>query len=126
MANFKSNIFLPDIYAVYWHQLYHLEANQSIVLTGKVPRARYFSFITYSVTGEKLGHINGSSIIADEQGNFELEISNVRSGRYLNYMKATSPYLGVEAGVILYRLYLPQQNSLGAASLPIWRVYQGD
>lgn len=70
MKDYKSNFFLPDVYSVYWHQPYTLKEGESIVLTAEVPRVRYYSFITYKITGEKIGIINGTHIVTDDKGNF--------------------------------------------------------
>lgn len=123
MRNFSSNMFLPDIYAVYWHQLYHLEEGEYMVLTGQVPHSRYYSFITYGVQGDELGHINGTNIQSDKDGYFELLISNFEVEGYKNRINATSVYLGVKSGVILYRMYVPLQNSQGGVDLPEWKIY---
>lgn len=59
------NIAYPDTAATYWALSYALAAGEHLELSGRYPAARYFSFVTYGLTGGVVDSITDRDIAPD-------------------------------------------------------------
>lgn len=132
----RVNIAWPDEGAQYWAANYALVPGTKLVLTGQFPRGRYLSFHAY----EGSAPIDGIADVAisptsgvnpfverakrDRRGTYEVLVSD--QGAPADGSRAPDTlYAGrglngepVRAGIILYRVYLPEGDAQGEAPLP--------
>lgn len=109
------NVAYPDTAATYWSMSYNLLAGDHIEITGTFPDARYFSFVTYDMTGSAVDHMTDRDLQADPEssnpfadpgappgGTYALTVSSsVGTGAPGNVLAA-----GGVLGNVIYRTYV--------------------
>lgn len=116
------NIAYPDTHATYWTFPVRLGAQERLVVTGRLPRARYSSFVTYDAAGVALdGHADSSLVGASADTapptpgtQYTLTIAPTAHGRAVK--------------TLVYRVYLPHDTTdpTGGGALPHLGVVAAD
>ena len=97
------NIALPDSYAVYKGSFVCLSDQQTLVISGEVPQARYYSVQVYDSTTRSLGSLNDNQIKLNSNG-FSINITKNSTdvSANSNVLKINTPNTFL---IVLLRLY---------------------
>lgn len=72
------NVALPDSYASYEGSFICINTDETIIIEGNVPNARYFSFQVYDSTTASLGSLNDYQIKLNSSEKFVINISKLK------------------------------------------------
>ena len=109
------DIFLPDANSDYYLDGFGTKNGYRTVITGKVPRARYWSFTAYPPTGP--GREVHDTQIAQSRGRYTVVIAASCVGIKQTCIATSS---AVPAGVVVMRLYVPVDlNGEGTGGVPL-------
>lgn len=139
------NVFFPDTQAHYWLGVFAIPPGGELLLEGEFPHARYMSFNLYDPTLAPFEGINDVSIVPDAGSVNPFVPGAARDGdarRYtLRIVAEAAPedpaqrapntlYAGIEGipvpgGVIMYRIYVPDEGAslAGNVDLPDFRYF---
>lgn len=115
------NVAFPDTASTYWSYPYHLAEGENIELSGKFIKGRYFSFNTYTPLGVSLGGIHDSEITTDATGGWHVRLRAATDiTDTVNTMAGTAPGCRSGWGVLIYRVYVPDnpQDEMAGTPLP--------
>jgi hypothetical protein len=129
-----SNYAWPDTNASYIVQSVVLGPGEKVVLTGRDPRARYWSITTYNAYDRTvLDRVNDASVERKGRGKkakWTVTVSREASPRDPNSLLAAGDYVPGEFGsnitVIMYRVYLPEKMGYRGGPLPKVTLKHGD
>jgi hypothetical protein len=109
------DIFLPDANSDYYLNGFGTKAGYRTVITGKVPRARYWSFTAYPPAGP--GREVHDTQIAQSRGRYTVVIAASCAGIR---QTCIATFGAVPAGVVVMRLYVPADlNGQGTGGVPL-------
>ena len=109
------DIFLPDANSDYYLDGFGTKNGYRTVITGKVPRARYWSFTAYPPTGA--GREVHDTQIAQSHGRYTIVIAASCAGIKQTCIATSN---AVPAGVVVMRLYVPVDlNGQGTGGVPL-------
>lgn len=109
------DIFLPDANSDYYLNGFGTRNGYRTVITGRVPRARYWSFTAYPPTGP--GREVHDTQIAQSHGRYTVVIAASCAGIKQTCIATSS---AVPAGVVVMRLYVPVDfNGQGTGGAPL-------
>lgn len=133
----STNAAYPDLGAFYWISAFPLPPGSELVLRGRYPKARYFSFNVYDPALQPTDGINDAEIQPDPGSSNPFLPGARRDGTKRNYTVRVVPgvppakrerntiYLnaggqGANAGQIMYRTYVPDHGLLsdGGVGVP--------
>lgn len=128
-----QNLAYPDPFATYWAIPLDLAADESLVLKGTYPSARFMAVTLYTASGDTLAQLSDLDIAPDpgsanpfavaapppESGR-SWQVSIVPSGGHASGANVLELEPGQRAGWVLYRIYLgnPSDDRQGSAPLP--------
>lgn len=106
-----ANLAYPDTSATYWATAFTLGRGEELVVSGRLPAARYSSFIAYDDQGDPTS-VRTDRAIARSGGTYRTGFRRTGNG----------------AGTLIYRVYLPRPASdpLGGRPLPRLQVRNSD
>lgn len=132
----NENLAYPDPFATYWAIPLQLAADESLILHGQYPSARFMAVTLYTATGDTVAQISDLDITPDPGSANPYAVANPppppQSGRRWSVAivpsggsHAASPNVlelepGQTDGWVLYRVYLgnPPGDRQGSAPLP--------
>lgn len=121
----QNVLYLPDANAVYWRYGWETKMmqNKGIIIKGKFPDARYFSYNVYDDnTKSSIGSIADFTIKPDDsKNNYTIYIvpedSKIKAANVIYYNK------NIEKVSVILRHYLPNNNIFGNQALPSIKIY---
>ena len=113
----QLNIFLPDANSDYYLNGFGTKDGAKTVITGEVPKARYWSYTAYPIpAGGPVAHVHDSDI-TQANGQYTLTISSSCSG-VKGTCLATSD--AEPSGMVVLRLYVPVDlEGAGTGGVPL-------
>jgi hypothetical protein len=119
-GNDPSLLYYPDQNAVYFRYGWKNNKEQGIVIKGKMPEARYFSFNLYNdYTKGSIAALADFEIVpdADDRSSYSIHIMpEHKAGKYQNQIILPD---SVEFASVFLRYYLPGNNIYANKPLPI-------
>jgi hypothetical protein len=123
-----ANYAWPDTHAAYINQAVILSPGEKVVITGRDPRARYWSITTYNfLDREVIDRVNDVTVKRQGKGakaTWTVTITPQGNPRDPNVLKAAPlPKPGENGGfqnvtIIMYRVYLSETKGYSGGSLP--------
>lgn len=127
------NVAFPDTSSTYWSYRYHLVPGGEIEISGEFVAGRYFSLNTYSLTGDSIDGIADVEIVpvtnAVPMKRWRIVLRPGPAGKTgNNSLSGTLPNLARGRGVLIYRVYLPDDpgDEKAGVPLPVLTVRDGD
>ena len=111
------DIFLPDANSDYYLGGFGTKDGARTVITGKVPTARYWSFMAYPLPATNpVTHVHDTHI-AQTHGRYKVTISASCAGITGTCLATTK---AEQAGIVVLRLYVPVDlNGAGTGGVPL-------
>ncbi|MFN2593990.1 MAG: hypothetical protein ABR579_03760, partial [Actinomycetota bacterium] len=132
------NAAFPDTSATYWMAHLPYAAGGRLVVRGRYPNARYFSFHAYDEAQRPVDSIADYQIQPDPGGSNPFASRSHRSGSYTAYVDFSAPphtrarntiYAGEmqggapnPAGFLIYRIYIPTDPKEPTGGVPLPRL----
>lgn len=130
------NVAFPDTGATYWGTVFPAVPGARLVVRGRYPAARYFSFHAYDAALRPVGSLADVQIAADEESGNPFTTAGVGAGgtytAYIDggtepetpapntlYAGATGEGLPNPVSVVLYRVYVPRDPDDPAGDVPL-------
>lgn len=120
-----ANYAWPDTNAAYINQVVMLAANEKVVITGRDPKARYWSITTYNFEDrEVIDRVNDVTVKRAKNGTWTVTVSAQDNPDDPNSLKAAPlPRAGQNGSfknvtVIMYRVYLSETRGYSGGPLP--------
>jgi hypothetical protein len=110
------NVFLPDKGSIYWFDGYGTANGARTVISGQVPKARYWSFTAYPAPqNSQRQHLHDGQI-EQSDGRYALTIAQTCTG-----VTGTCMAMGAtNGGILVMRLYVPiDVNGAGTGGVPL-------
>jgi hypothetical protein len=111
------DIFLPDANSDYYLGGFGTKDGARTVITGEVPKARYWSFVAYPLPATNpVTHVHDTQI-AQSHGRYKVTISASCAGIKGTCLATTK---AEQAGIVVLRLYVPVDlNGAGTGGVPL-------
>ena len=116
------NVAYPDTAATYWSMRFTVDPGHRLVIEGRLPHARYASFVTYDTSGraldvltdDEIRPVDGARSAPGRRYRVEVRPPGASAGRENGLRSASG------RGVIIYRVYVPRRPSdpTGGTGLP--------
>ena len=131
-----ANYAWPDTHAAYINQAVVLGPKEKVVITGRDPKARYWSITTYNLEDrEVIDVVNDVTVKRKGSGansTWTVTISPRGNAKDPNWVKSADPYAyGTplefrKVTVIMYRVYLSETATYSGGALPTITVFHDD
>ena len=131
-----ANFAWPDTHAAYINQAVVLGAGEKAVITGRDPKARYWSITTYNLEDrEVIDVVNDVNVKRKGTGTgstWTVTVSPKGNAKDPNWLKSADPYTyGTplefqKVTVIMYRVYLSETSTYSGGALPTITVFHDD
>lgn len=120
-----ANYAWPDTHAAYINQAVVLAPNEKVVITGRDPKARYWSITTYNFEDRQvIDRVNDVTVKRARNGTWTVTVSPQQDPEDPNSLKAAPlPEPGQNGSfknvtVIMYRVYLSETRGYSGGPLP--------
>lgn len=120
------NVAFPDTASTYWSYRYRFTPGTEIKISGEAAHARYFSLNTYNYGGVNIDGISdleldfsGASATAHTDHWSVILRSGVKPGATPGVLAATADASEWGMGVLIYRVYVPQDPNHPAGGVPL-------
>lgn len=127
-----ANYAWPDTHAAYINQAVVLGPNEKVVITGKDPKARYWSITTYNYEDrEVIDRVNDVTVKRGKKGTWTVTVSPRQNPRDPNSLQAAPlPKPGESPSfrnvtIIMYRVYLSETSGYSGGPLPTVTLHHG-
>ena len=121
-----ANYAWPDTNAAYINQAVVIGPNEKVVITGRDPKARYWSITTYNYQDrEVIDRVNDVTVRRAKNGSWTVTVSPQQNPEDPNSLQAAPvPRPGEDGSfknvtIIMYRVYLPQRAGYTGGPLPV-------
>lgn len=121
-----ANYAWPDTNAAYINQAVMIGPNEKVVITGRDPKARYWSITTYNYQDrEVIDRVNDVTVKRAKNGSWTVTVSPQQDPKDPNSLQAAPVTLPGEAGsfknvtIIMYRVYLSERAGYAGGPLPV-------
>ena len=131
-----ANYAWPDTHAAYINQAVVLGAGEKAVITGRDPKARYWSITTYNLEDrEVIDVVNDVNVKRKGTGSsstWTVTVSPKGNARDPNWLKSADSYTyGTpldfqKVTVIMYRVYLSETSTYSGGALPTITIHHDD
>jgi hypothetical protein len=131
-----ANYAWPDTHAAYINQAVVLGAGEKAVITGRDPKARYWSITTYNLADrEVIDVVNDVNVKRKGTGpgsTWTVTVSPKGNAKDPNWLKSADRYTyGTpldfqKVTVIMYRVYLSETSTYSGGPLPTITIYHDD
>jgi hypothetical protein len=131
-----ANYAWPDTHAAYINQALVLGAGEKAVITGRDPKARFWSITTYNLQDrEVIDVVNDVNVKRKGRGpssTWTVTVSPTGNAKDPNWLKSADPYaygtpLDLQkVTVIMYRVYLSETATYSGGALPTITIYHDD
>lgn len=125
-----ANYAWPDTHAAYINQAVVLGPNEKIVITGKDPKARYWSITTYNYEDrEVIDRVNDVTVKRAKNGTWTVTVSPRQNPKDPNSLQAAPLTKAGESPsfrnvtVIMYRVYLSETSGYSGGPLPTMTLH---
>ena len=129
----ESNYAWPDTNASYIVQAALIGAKEKVVITGRDPRARYWSITTYDFKNRQvIDRVNDVTVKRAKNGTWTVTVSPRDNPRDPNSLKSAPAYTygtpldPAKVTVIMYRVYLPEVGGYTGGTLPTVTLMHDD
>ena len=131
-----ANYAWPDTHAAYINQAVLLGPGEKVVITGRDPKARYWSITTYNLQDrEVIDRVNDATVKRQGKGaktTWTVTVSPRDNPRDPNSLKSAAAYTygdpvdQQKVTVIMYRVYLSQTKGYTGGPLPVVTLHHDD
>jgi hypothetical protein len=125
-GNDPNVLYYPDQNAVYFRFAWENLKDQSLVIKGKVPDARYFSYNLYNdLTKSSIAALADAEILPDEQDPSSYTVHLIPEGQTGNYRNKIIIPDSIKKASVFLRYYLPSGTIYANRPLPELYVVKG-
>lgn len=128
-----ANYAWPDTNAAYIVQAALIGAKEKVVISGRDPKARYWSITTYDFKNRQvIDRVNDANVVRAKNGAWTVTVSPRDNPKDPNSLKSApayaygSPLDPAKVTVIMYRVYLPTTGTYSGGPLPTVTLVHDD